>query len=62
MREQLRLGHHGGGTKAHPGPAKAQPVYYRNIIENPLSLTLLGETFVAFGDRAFCAVFFTHNL
>ena len=42
--EQLRWGHHGGGTKAHPGPAKPEPVYYRSIIENPLSLTLLGET------------------
>ena len=26
-----------------PGPAKAQPVYYSSIIENPPSLTLLGE-------------------
>ena len=41
--EQLRWGHHGGGTNVDPGPAKAQPVYYRNIIENPLSLALLGE-------------------
>jgi hypothetical protein len=40
--EQVRWGHHGGGTKVDPGPAKAQPVYYRSI--DPLSLTLLGET------------------
>jgi hypothetical protein len=26
-----------------PGPAKPDPVYYRNMIENPLSLALLGE-------------------
>jgi hypothetical protein len=45
--EQLRWGHHGGGTNAHPGPAKPQPVYYRNIIENPLSLALLGECVLA---------------
>jgi hypothetical protein len=37
------VGHHGGGTNVDPGPAKAQPVYYRSIIENTLSLTLLGE-------------------
>jgi hypothetical protein len=33
---------HGGGTKVHPGPARPEPVYYRNIVENPLSLALLG--------------------
>jgi hypothetical protein len=27
----------------HPFPAKPEPVYFRNIIENPLSLALLGE-------------------
>jgi hypothetical protein len=43
FREQLRWGHHGGGTKVASGPAKVQPVYYRRIIENPPSLTLLGE-------------------
>jgi hypothetical protein len=42
--EQLRRGHHGRGTKAHAGPAKPDPVYNRDMIENPLSLTLLGET------------------
>jgi hypothetical protein len=31
------------GTNVAPGPAKAQPVYHRSIIENPLSLTLLGD-------------------
>jgi hypothetical protein len=41
--EQLRSGHHDLGTKAHTGPAKPEPVYYRNIIENSLSLTLLAE-------------------
>jgi hypothetical protein len=33
----------GRRTKAHPGPAQAQPVYYRSIVENPVSLALLGE-------------------
>jgi hypothetical protein len=33
--QQLRWGHHGGGTNVAPGPAKAQPVSYRSIIENP---------------------------
>jgi hypothetical protein len=37
-REQLRWGHHGGGTKVAPGPAKAQTVYCSSSIENPLSL------------------------
>jgi hypothetical protein len=42
------LGNSGGGTTAggtnvHPGPAKPQPVYYKSIIENPLSMALLGE-------------------
>ena len=41
--EQLRWVHHGEGTKAHPGPAKPEPVYYRNLIQSPLSLALLGE-------------------
>jgi hypothetical protein len=42
--EQLRWGHRGGGTKAHTGPAKPEPVYCRRIIEYAMSLTLLGET------------------
>jgi hypothetical protein len=33
--EQLRWVHHDGGTKAHTGPAKPEPVYYRSIVENP---------------------------
>jgi hypothetical protein len=43
FREHIRRGHHGRGTKAHPGPAKPDSVCYRRIIENPLLLTLLGE-------------------
>jgi hypothetical protein len=43
FREQLRWGHHDGGTNVDPSLAKAQPAHYRSIIENPLSLTLLGE-------------------
>ena len=35
------------GAKVDPSPAKAQPVYYRSIIEIPLSLTLLGELLAA---------------
>jgi hypothetical protein len=35
-------GHH-RGTKVHAGPAEPDPVYNRRIIENPLSLALLGE-------------------
>jgi hypothetical protein len=40
---QLQCGHHGGRTNVDPSSAKAQPVYYRSIIEKPLSLMLLGE-------------------
>jgi hypothetical protein len=36
-------GHHDGGTKVDTGPAESQSVYYRSMIENPLSLALLGE-------------------
>jgi hypothetical protein len=36
-------GHHDGGTNVHPGLAKPDSVYYRSIIENPLSLALLGK-------------------
>jgi hypothetical protein len=43
FREQLRWGHHDEGSKVDRSPAKAQPVYYRNMIEDPLSLALLGE-------------------
>jgi hypothetical protein len=35
FREQLRWRHHGGGTKVDPGPAKAQPKYYKSQIEDP---------------------------
>jgi hypothetical protein len=31
------------GTNMHLGPAKPDSVYYGNMIENPLSLVLLGE-------------------
>jgi hypothetical protein len=31
----------------HTGPAKPEPVYCRSIIENPLSLALLGEKVLA---------------
>jgi hypothetical protein len=41
--EQLRWGHHDGGTNAHLGPAKPPTMYCRNVIENPLSLALLGN-------------------
>jgi hypothetical protein len=42
--EELRWGHNRWGTNAHTGPAKPEPVYNRIIIENPLSLVLLGES------------------
>jgi hypothetical protein len=42
LREQLRWGHHGGGTNVDPGPATAQSVYYRSIIENPLIAYTVG--------------------
>jgi hypothetical protein len=37
-------GHHDGGTKVHPGQAKPDSACYRRLIENPLSLMLLGDT------------------
>jgi hypothetical protein len=40
--EQLRWVHHGGGTNVHSGPAKPDAVYYRSMIENPISLAMLG--------------------
>jgi hypothetical protein len=36
-------GQHDGGTKVDTGPAESPPVYNWKIIENPLSLALLGE-------------------
>jgi hypothetical protein len=35
-------GHHDGGTKIDTRPAAWTPVYNRSMIENPLSLALLG--------------------
>jgi hypothetical protein len=37
-------GHHEGGTKVDMGLAELDPAYNRQIVENPLSLELLGET------------------
>jgi hypothetical protein len=52
--KQPRWWYHGGGTNVNTGPAKPEPVYNRNINENPLSLALLGEKAGYLACSRFC--------